>query len=254
MGWSLKITRSSGFTLCGGLPGVLPELSSEIGFNRTIQIAISDGPRLERKCNADISVQTAVTNAVRDVFGQLIQVGNGLVLFLPECNDNAAIVNVVLSRIEIVKATMFVGSAQNQGDNSMAAFWNLLHPEIVKVAKTRFETSHLADAVEASLKEVNDRVKKLYKDAAGEELDGADLMYKTFSVKQPILVLGDLDTATGRDMQQGYMQIFAGTMIGIRNPKAHANITIDARRAIHFLFLASLLMFKIDEAEVRSRR
>ncbi|MBA7577516.1 hypothetical protein ES708_19369 [subsurface metagenome] len=43
------------------------------------------------------------------------------------------------------------------------------------------------------------------------------------------------------------MQIFSGAMTGIRNPKAHENITIDSQRAIHFLFLASLLMFKIDE-------
>jgi hypothetical protein len=35
--------------------------------------------------------------------------------------------------------------------------------------------------------------------------------------------------------------------MGIRNPKAHANITITPERAIHFLFLASLLLFKIDE-------
>jgi hypothetical protein len=43
------------------------------------------------------------------------------------------------------------------------------------------------------------------------------------------------------------MQIFAGAMTGIRNPKAHANIIIDSNRAIHFLFLASLLMYVIDE-------
>jgi len=43
------------------------------------------------------------------------------------------------------------------------------------------------------------------------------------------------------------MQIFAGAMTGIRNPKAHANIVIDRNRAIHLLFLASLLFFKLDE-------
>jgi hypothetical protein len=51
-------------------------------------------------------------------------------------------------------------------------------------------------------------------------------------------------------MQQGYMQIFAGSMTGIRNPKAHENISIDSVRAVHFLFLASLLMAKLDEANV----
>jgi hypothetical protein len=44
-----------------------------------------------------------------------------------------------------------------------------------------------------------------------------------------------------------HMQIFYGAMTGIRNPKAHANIQIDAVRSIHFMFLASLLLSKIDE-------
>ena len=47
----------------------------------------------------------------------------------------------------------------------------------------------------------------------------------------------------------GYMEIFAGTITGIRNPKAHDNIVIDEKRAIHLLYLASLLMYKLDEAK-----
>ncbi|MBI5642543.1 MAG: hypothetical protein HY954_03600 [Deltaproteobacteria bacterium] len=35
-------------------------------------------------------------------------------------------------------------------------------------------------------------------------------------------------------------------MTGIRNPKAHNNIDIDENRAVHFIFLASLLMDKLD--------
>ena len=38
-------------------------------------------------------------------------------------------------------------------------------------------------------------------------------------------------------------------MTGIRNPNAHENLTIDEKRAIHLIFFASLLMFKIDEAK-----
>ncbi len=44
------------------------------------------------------------------------------------------------------------------------------------------------------------------------------------------------------------MYIFAGAMTGIRNPKAHDNLTISIERATHFIFLASLLMYKLDEA------
>ena len=46
------------------------------------------------------------------------------------------------------------------------------------------------------------------------------------------------------------MEIFAGAMTGIRNPKAHSNIIdIDEKRAIHLIYLASLLMYKLDEAK-----
>jgi hypothetical protein len=38
-------------------------------------------------------------------------------------------------------------------------------------------------------------------------------------------------------------------MIAVRNPKAHEFVEIDARRRIHFLFLASLLAYKLDEAK-----
>lgn len=126
--------------------------------------------------------------------------------------------------------------------------WDLLHPDISRVARTRFESEHYADAVEAAFKEVNSIVKAIVKNADGRELDGAGLMTTAFSVQNPIIKLDDLRMASGKDIQQGYMQIFAGAMTGIRNPKAHGNINIDEKRAIHFLFLASLLLSKLDEA------
>ena len=74
-------------------------------------------------------------------------------------------------------------------------------------------------------------------------------MRAAFSPKNPIIVFEDLRSASGQDVQEGYMEIFAGSMIGIRNPKAHDNISITRNRAIHFLFLASLLVYKVDERE-----
>lgn len=126
-------------------------------------------------------------------------------------------------------------------------FWDLLHPKIVEVAKSRFEAKHFSDSVEAALKEVNNIVKVIVKRRTGKEYDGADLMNRAFSLQDKIIVLDDLSTETGKNIQKGYMQIFSGAMTGIRNPKAHENIIIDSQRAIHFLFLSSLLIFKIDE-------
>lgn len=129
----------------------------------------------------------------------------------------------------------------------LKSFWDLLHPKIVEVSKSRYESNHFADSVEAALKEVNNIVKSIVKQKTGQEFDGADLMNRAFSLKNPIIILDDLSTQRGKDIQKGYMQIFSGAMTGIRNPKAHENIIIDKQRAIHFLYLTSLLMFKIDE-------
>src|ERR1017187_1367929 len=126
-------------------------------------------------------------------------------------------------------------------------FWSRFHPSLTQVAKDRFEASHYADAVEAAFKELNSKVKTYIKRATDQEFDGADLMQRAFSPNAPVVRLADLSTEDGRNIQQGYMQIFAGSMTGIRNPKAHSNIIIDASRAIHLLHLASLLHFVFDE-------
>jgi len=135
-------------------------------------------------------------------------------------------------------------------DDSMADqdFWLYVHPGIAAVARERFREGTYADAVEASLKEVNAVVKKIVIERIGGERDGADLMHHAFSIQSPVIKLADLSTESGRSEQKGYMQIFAGAMTGIRNPKAHENIQISRKRAVHFVYLASLLMHKLDEA------
>ena len=126
--------------------------------------------------------------------------------------------------------------------------WSLLHAKVVTTTKARFVSGHYADAVESALKELNAAVKEMVKKKTGQEYDGATLMQKAFSPNKPVLIaIDDLSTESGNNIQQGYMQIFSGAMTGIRNPKAHENLNITKERAIHFLFLASLLFHKLDE-------
>ncbi len=140
-----------------------------------------------------------------------------------------------------------IAKGDKRQPDTLNTFWDLLHPKIVEVSKSRFETNHFADSVEAAFKEINNILKVMVKQKTSQEYDGADLMNRAFSLQNPIIVLDDLSSETGENIQKGYMQIFSGAMTGIRNPKTHANIKIDSKRAIHFLFLASLLMSKIDE-------
>lgn len=126
-------------------------------------------------------------------------------------------------------------------------FWELIHPGIVEVSKARYQVGHFADSVEAAYKEVNYVVKNIYKSITNQEKDGANLMHSAFNKNNPQIKFNELSNQSELNIQEGYMHIFAGAMKGIRNPKAHENIIITKNRAIHFLFLASLLMHKIDE-------
>ena len=126
-------------------------------------------------------------------------------------------------------------------------FWQLIHPRIAFLARPRFTTGQFGDAVEASYKEINEVVKRIVRDDHGKELDGASLMTTAFSRDKPLIRLTGLETTSDKNVQQGYMQIMAGAMIGIRNPVAHGNLNPDASTALHLICLASLLMRKIDE-------
>lgn len=148
----------------------------------------------------------------------------------------------------IPESRRLLGELEEEGEiYSDDTFWDLLHPRVKAISKERFLNGHFADAVEAAYKEVNIVVKDIYKSQTGNEADGAGLMTSAFSVQDPVLVLGDLGTQNGRNIQLGYMKIFEGSIIGIRNPKAHQNLQTDRVKAIHLLYLASLLFTKIDE-------
>ena len=139
---------------------------------------------------------------------------------------------------------MYISSGKNQTSD----IWFYMHPKITSISKPRFMDGYYADAVESAFKEINTRVKRIFLNLTGEERDGADLMKKAFSPNAPHLTFEDITTQTGKSVQQGYMDIFAGAITAIRNPKAHENITISAHQAIQRLMLASLLMTKIDDA------
>jgi len=142
----------------------------------------------------------------------------------------------LLSTIDIDEAT-----------NSTDWFWQFVHPRIAGLARPRFEAGFFGDAVEVPYKETNDVVKQIVTDSNGQERDGANLMYTAFSVENPVIQLTTLETETDRNIQQGYMHIMAGSMTGIRNPKAHGNLVPSRSITLHLICLASLLMRKIDE-------
>ena len=76
------------------------------------------------------------------------------------------------------------------------------------------------------------------------------LMTQTFSPKNPVLLLNALANQSGLDEQQGYMHLFHGAMLGIRNPSAHEEVAFqDPTDALENIGFISLLFRKLDAAK-----
>lgn len=113
-------------------------------------------------------------------------------------------------------------------------------PELRHVSEQLFLQGHFALAVEEGFKLLNNLVKR----RAGLHVDdGAGLMSKALSLKNPRLKLSDLKTKSKQDQQLGYMFILQGCMTGIRNPRAHEHKYLDEpRNALELLALCNHLL------------
>ena len=151
----------------------------------------------------------------------------------------------VFGRVDEILNTIQENVFASQND-----IWSLCHPQILKVSKKLYLDGHYADAACDAFIEINDRVKKLFRKLRpGESVpDGDGAMKAVFSANSPIIEFCDRSTQTGQNIQKGYMEMLAGAMSALRNPKSHANLTITAEDAMRRLMFASMLMYKIDEA------
>jgi uncharacterized protein (TIGR02391 family) len=124
-----------------------------------------------------------------------------------------------------------------------------LHAEIRQVTE-RFVDDHLDVAIFEAFKAVNNRVKEM----TGLDLDGSKLMDEALGPSDPRIKFADLSTQTGRDVQQGLHFLFRGAVLGIRNPDAHEQFKpLDEEEGLEKLAFASMLMRRLDEAEVLTR-
>lgn len=154
----------------------------------------------------------------------------------------------LVERLELIPLAASVSNAAEvSAEHSFDAAWQLIHPKVKAVAQERFDHGHYADAVFAALTALNNEVKAIVRARGAPELDGVTLMQTAFSPDNPRIVLADLSSQTGKNMQRGYMDLFAGAMSAVRNPKAHDNISIPPERALHLLFLGSMLWTTLDD-------
>ena len=104
-----------------------------------------------------------------------------------------------------------------------------------------FASRHYGEAVRATFAALVNEVKDK---AERQDLDGAQLMTHAFRPNDPILRLSNV-----ADEQQGWMELFKGSVAVIRNPLSHtATSNIDAEEANELLAFASFLFGTLDKA------
>ena len=114
---------------------------------------------------------------------------------------------------------------------------------LVQCTRELFAGGHYSLAVEKAFVYVENLVKK-HSGVSGKY--GSNLMKTVFSVQNPFIKLNAGVTDSDRDEQLGYMEVFAGAMTGIRNPRAHAHDWIDEpKEALELLVFANHLVRKI---------
>ena len=125
------------------------------------------------------------------------------------------------------------------------------HPRIVEASRSQFKSGHYSDAIFRAFRCIEILVKE--KSGVRNEI-GPNLMHRVFNEKSPIIKLNSLEQDFEIDEQSGFRFLYAGAMVGIRNPKAHAEIEQkDPYRTLEYLSLASLLAKRLEEGEKVNR-
>ncbi|MGH3781509.1 MAG: TIGR02391 family protein [Pseudonocardiaceae bacterium] len=122
-----------------------------------------------------------------------------------------------------------------------------LHPTI-SVALALVADGRMSEAVFEALQLVEERVRSL----TASDDSGRTLMESAFGARVPQL---DITTTTGQaaeDEREGFRLLFAGVMLGLRNPHGTGRAAFVALdETLECLALASMLMRRLDRAEER---
>jgi uncharacterized protein (TIGR02391 family) len=165
---------------------------------------------------------------------------------IPKREENEALIDWYLGTLEIEKQT-------EEKKKATVLFDKILtHSLIKQVSREHFVNGKYRSAILDALIQLEEMVKikaKIPKDKDGNELSGCSLMYRVFNPKRPILKWSRLERQNEIDELAGYSHIFAGVVLGIRNPKAHMIFEQRPLRALQLLTLASLLADLVEVSE-----
>lgn len=141
-------------------------------------------------------------------------------------------------------------AAPGEPDNPLADFdRRITDQDLRNATRTRFESQHYADAVEAGVKALCECVRN----RSGRADDGDSLMTNVFSPKAPLLRINNGRSRNDESEQRGHMSLCQGVVGAWRNPRAHALIDDSAERALMMLETLGDLI-STTKAATRTRR
>jgi len=178
--------------------------------------------------------------------------------YLHRLNKRDFFLKLIIQYHEVTELLTAPGNGQIQAPVDSIQMANFLfdkmqfHPKVIEVSRKLYVDEHYAQAIQEAYKAVDNFVKN----KTGLSIYGKDLMGKVFNVAESIIMLNELRTKSNRNEQEGFMYLFQGAMIGIRNPKAHDNVVMtDPYQTLEYLGFASLLIRRADEGKlVRTRK
>ena len=144
-----------------------------------------------------------------------------------------------------VEAKIDAYAGRGVAPENALGFDELLHPIVREAAIRHYHAADYRNAVLDAITAVFDKIRE----RTGIDQDGDRLINQVFSVDNPILILSEVESVSGRNDQSGFADIFRGFYRGVRNPKAHSLVhDLDAVKAGQHLVLASILMRRVVEA------
>lgn len=120
-----------------------------------------------------------------------------------------------------------------------------IHAQVLKYCQPELMDDNCFHAVFEATKGLAQRVREM----SGEEGDGAALVDKVFSTRQPRLAFNTLQTESERSEHTGFATLMKGCFAAVRNPLAHEPKILWSGEddAADYFTLISLLHRKLDD-------
>ena len=123
-----------------------------------------------------------------------------------------------------------------------------LHSDLPPDVKTLFDNGHYAQSTFEAFKFIDEEVQRI----SGDSDFGSSLMMRVFGGDTPSISINGGKTKSEKSEQEGFKFLFAGAMLGIRNPRGHTSgINDDPDACLDHLALASMLLRRLEDAGLR---